>query len=371
MSRRTGGPRAAAWVAGLVVLAATAMVAWWLGSRSESPEQAAARARPPQGTRITAPVEQRVLTSTVIVRGTVKAAASTAIAVPTSVGSTRVISAAPPPPGTDIAEGDVVVEVSGRPVIALLGDIPSFRTMSEGIAGSDVRQLQRALHRLGLRPDSDGVFGAATATAVSELFVKLGYQPQRSVPEGEVIFVPALPARLERSMPAAGSVIVSDKPDGSFAALTSGSLTVETLVGDNDRQLLRAGMAAEILDETTNTTYPATVTSVADQQTTAPDGSQGYLVAITPRDALPAQLSGAAVRITVASGSTDGPALVVPLAAVTSAVDGTTRVSRLRAGDAAPIDVAVRAGLSADGFVAVVPIDAAQLEAGDAVVIGI
>ena len=61
------------WLLALLVLAASSGLSWWLGARSQSPEQAAARAEPPPASWITAPVEERVLASTVVMRGDVRA----------------------------------------------------------------------------------------------------------------------------------------------------------------------------------------------------------------------------------------------------------------------------------------------------------
>ena len=62
---------------------------------------------------------------------------------------------------------------------------------------------------------------------------------------------------------------------------------------------------------------------------------------------------------------------MVPLAAVTSAADGTTRVSLVTSvNDENPIDVVVDAGLSADGFVAIVPVTPEAVGVDDLVVVG-
>jgi len=81
-------------------------------------------------------------------------------------------------------------------------------------------------------------------------------------------------------------------------------------------------------------------------------------------------LTGANLRVTITAASTDTAELVVPLAAVSSAANGITRVSIVTDPNATPIDVAVEAGLSADGFVAVTPLDPDSLHEGDLVVTG-
>jgi multidrug efflux pump subunit AcrA (membrane-fusion protein) len=76
------------------------------------------------------------------------------------------------------------------------------------------------------------------------------------------------------------------------------------------------------------------------------------------------------LRVTITAAATDGEVLVVPLAAVSSAADGSTRVSILGSANGSPVEVAVTAGLSADGFVAIEPVEPGSLAAGDLVVVG-
>lgn len=66
--------------------------------------------------------------------------------------------------------------------------------------------------------------------------------------------------------------------------------------------------------------------------------------------------------------ATSGKVLVVPLAAVSGSADGLARVWK-KSGDA-KTEVRVRAGLSADGFVEVVPVEGGSLAEGDEVVVG-
>jgi hypothetical protein len=95
-----------------------------LASSSQSPEQAAARAAEPVASWVTAPVERRVLSATVIQRGDVVAEVAVAVEAPTSVEPPAVVTKPAPPVGFEVVEGDVVVEVSGRPVFVLDGSIP-------------------------------------------------------------------------------------------------------------------------------------------------------------------------------------------------------------------------------------------------------
>jgi hypothetical protein len=186
---------------------------------------------------------------------------------------------------------------------------------------------------------------------------------------GEVVFLPQFPARVRSAAVSIDATV--ETTSTALVELSSGSLVVGTSVRPSDSGLVRAGMAVQLLDERTATGYPATVHSVAEEPVLAADGQLGHPVTITPDESLPDGLTGANLRVTITAASTDTAVLVVPLAAVTSAADGTTRVSVVTSpNDARPIDVVVAAGMSADGFVAIEPVVDGQIEAGDSVVVG-
>ena len=159
--------RASAAAVLLVVVAGS--IAWGIGSRVQSPEQAAARAAEPEASWITVPVDRRVLTSTVVVRGDVAPEVSVAAGVPSSVEGAGVVTGLGPAVGESVVEGSRLLLVSGRPVFALKGAVPVYRTLGPGMSGEDVAQLQAALMRMGYSPDSDGTFRTATMSAVHQL----------------------------------------------------------------------------------------------------------------------------------------------------------------------------------------------------------
>lgn len=542
--------RSGLWGAALVALVVMAGGAWWVAARTQSPREAVARASEPKASWITAPVEFRVLSKSLVQRGDVRPEVSLSVGVPASVEGTAIVTAVVVKVGDTVPEGARVVEVSGRPVFVLQGDVPVFRTLRPGMSGADVTQLQQALLRLGYLPDTDGTFGEATKSAVAAWYGDAGYVPvpasltseadvaaaqlafeqadtaltaartalatakqgqsastvaqaqatvnsaQRAldqakaaqitdvanaqadlnaanaevtrltadpatlpadldtakvavvkaqsavttvnqsaqvavdnaadalfvaqlslqeakkgtdvsqaqsavedataardtayrvwltvvatagstVAQGEVVFVPRLPARVQSVVSSLGAVDSGGAADGSGAAssgglatLSGGTLVVSTSVRSSDIGLIRVGMDVELLDEITNTTYAGTVESVADQPVVAPDGTLGFPAVISSADVLPDALVGANVRVTITAASTDTETLVVPLAAVSSRADGSTRVSVLRdpAGD--PEDVDVIVGISADGFAAIEPATEDSLKAGDKVVVG-
>jgi len=167
-------------VAGVAGLAGVAMaVGFAAASQIVSPSEAAARARPPADAPVTVRVEQKALESQVVTRG--DTAFDGAVDVRIEAGGLEtpaVVTGRVPAVGATVAEGDVLLEVAGRPVIALSGGLPTYRTLRPGSTGPDVTQLEETLARLGLRPGTvDGTYDGATAAAVGRLYTRAGYEP--------------------------------------------------------------------------------------------------------------------------------------------------------------------------------------------------
>jgi multidrug efflux pump subunit AcrA (membrane-fusion protein) len=140
-----------------------------------SPAESAARTTPPAAGPISVPVTRTVLQSKVVTRGDVNFSDPVQITIPAGSG-TQVLTGRVPDAGAEVTEGIVLAEVSGRPVIALGGALPSYRTLVPGSTGPDVRQLQEALTRLGYSPgEVDGGYDGEVAAAVAALYAAVGY----------------------------------------------------------------------------------------------------------------------------------------------------------------------------------------------------
>ncbi|HWL41543.1 MAG TPA: hypothetical protein VNQ73_01270 [Ilumatobacter sp.] len=169
---------------GLVAVVGIAVGAWLVGSRVQSSEQAAARAAPPVASLVTAPVEWRVLSSTVITRADVASATSVAVSGPTldaqgGAGS-GIVTGVFVGRGDEVAAGVRVVEVAGRPVFVFAGSTPAFRPLRPGMAGADVAQLQAGLVAVGCEAGESGVYDEATKACVERFYADAGYSVVRS-----------------------------------------------------------------------------------------------------------------------------------------------------------------------------------------------
>jgi hypothetical protein len=173
--------RIVALVLGGAVLLAVG--AWVAGRQIRSPAQLAAETAPPDLSAIAVPVERQVLTSEVIVRGTVRYGSPQPVVLATSEikqagGGGEDIVTTVARRGSSVGEGDVVMSISGRPVFVLGGAQPSHRDLGPGTRGPDVEQLESALARLGFAPGPiDGRYDGRTGAAVAAWYERGGWAP--------------------------------------------------------------------------------------------------------------------------------------------------------------------------------------------------
>jgi hypothetical protein len=189
-----------------------------------------------------------------------------------------------------------------------------------------------------------------------------------TVPLGEVVVVPQLPAHIS---PSAVDVAIGSPLPTPLITVTAGELVVRASIGPESVEFVRSGMPVELLDEAAGSTFTGTVVEVGERAVTGPDGTFGVDVEVRPDQSLPASMLDLNVRVSIVAAATPTPALIVPLAAVSTRADGSTVVSVVRSpDDPQPNDVEVAAGLSAAGEVAVEPLSAGSLRAGHLVVVG-
>jgi peptidoglycan hydrolase-like protein with peptidoglycan-binding domain len=233
---------------GLIVVGLVGLV-WWLGSRVQSPAARAAKAGPPVPSVVTAKVERRVLAESVVTRGDVRPSGATVVTWTGSRGSgAALVTGVPLAAGGQVVEGQVVVEVSGRPVIAIAGTVPVYRDLRPGFDGKDVTQLQQALARLGFPvTDIEGVYGPGTKTAVAGWYQRAGYQAPLTSVDATAQLVAAgatVASAQERLVLAKAALTAAGRPkprsvilqtEAAFSAAVN-ALEQARLQADQDRQ---------------------------------------------------------------------------------------------------------------------------------------
>ena len=412
-----------------VILLATA--SWIAGSQIQSPAEAAARTAPPTPSPILVPVEERVLTSDVVTRGTARFGLPQSISLAHSTLKTEPgIITALPARGDQIQEGDVLVTVSGRPVFVLQGSVPIYRDLFPGLSGEDVRQLEASLERLGFDPGPvDGVFDEKTTAGVTGLYSSAGYRPftatseqlenlraledelalaidEKVAAEGRLAY--ALPdaaetarrevewqtflvRRLTEEVEAARRKAEAPVPMDEIVFIPSFPIRVEQLslkIGDtatgpilgvtnNQLEIDSSLPLAEAplvkpgmpvaIDEPALGLQGTGVVSRV-ADTPGTDGVDGYHVYFEVQvDETRVSLEGVSLRLTIPVQSTGGAVTVVPVSALFLAADGTSRVQVQNNGQLDFMEV--KPGLSAGGFVEVTPVDGI-LTKGQLVLVG-
>src|SRR5919106_129273 len=464
----------------LALMAAAAVGGWVAGSRIESPAEAAARTAPPTPSPILVPVEERVLSSNVVTRGTARFGLPQPISIAPSVlkADTTVLITTLPARNAQFKEGDVMLTTSGRPVFVLQGEIPAYRDLVPGTAGEDVRQLEQGLERLGFHPGPvDGTYDGHTSGAVAEWYEAAGYEPfgpsteqlanlrtlevafvdatknelaaaaaaataalavqaarsqadyadktaaaemathrnrelaraavrsaelegqvavraaldaqqvaefeaqltaERAdqlaaeldaanrelgvqVPLDEIIFIPALPVRVEEVTGVIGGAV-----SGPVMSVTDNQIVIDSSLPLDAAPLVKPGMTVAIDEQALGINAEGVVDMVA--HTPGTHGVDGYHIYFAVRvGATSAPLEGFSLRLTIPIESTRGLVTAVPLSALSLGADGTSRVQVANKG--ALEYIVVEPGLAADGFVEVTPVEG-KLEPGQLVVVG-
>lgn len=166
---------------GVILVAVIAgAVGWYAGQQIRSPEQIAADTAAPEASLITVPVESRTLSRDVITRANAEFLNSEELTLnlagAAASGAQPIVTGRVPEVGAEISEGTVALEVAGRPVFVLEGDLPSFRSIGPGSSGVDVQQLEEALLRLGFFVgDANETFDDLTEQALGDFYQSRGY----------------------------------------------------------------------------------------------------------------------------------------------------------------------------------------------------
>ena len=294
--------------------------------------------------------------------------------------------------GRVISQGHVLYRVNDRPVVLLRGSTPAYRTLSAGVSGPDVAELNADLVALGyatraqLHPRS-AFFGAATTTAVEKLQAALGVARNGSLALGQVVFEPTAVRVMSVSAQLGGRT----QPGETVMQATSTTRQVQVALNASQQTSMAVGDKVSITLPNNHTT-PGVVSSVGAVATcpsssgsggsgsssaapgtdTCSSGSSGsttptITVSVTPsHPAVTGTWDQAPVQVGITTASVPN-ALVVPVTALLAQSVGGYAVEVVGAGGIHHL-VQVSLGLfdDADGLVQVT---ASALAAGQSVVV--
>lgn len=254
--------------------------------------------------------------------------------------------------GTTMGPGALLYTVDLRPVVVAAGPVPAFRDLSWGDHGADVAQVQGMLAALGYAPgDPDGVFDAAVNSAVRAWQRDLGVAVDGVVRRGDLVFVPALPARLALAPEVAvGAVLVGGEP--TVRVLPAAPVFSITLP-ENQARLVTHGMRVDISFD--DGSWSAVVTELTVDGSGSPLARLGGVDGgpICTEDCVHVPYGTAVVLPSLIHVVPEVEGVTVPAAAVVTAADGGTGVV-LESGEFRPVTVLT----GASGLVVVEGIEA-------------
>ncbi|WP_460364804.1 hypothetical protein [Actinocorallia lasiicapitis] len=358
---------------------------WAVASQSSTPEELAARARPPVPSVVTVAVRWERLTQSIPLD--CEGRRSSRYMLPVPSGDSPMVTKLPLHRGAEVVEGAMVMEVASRPLIALEGRIPLFRDLTMGVKGTEVTQFQLALVRLGRLPAGrvTGKFDSATAVAVKKLYKALGYDAPTAtsepadtpdpdaarsrakakvmVPKAEIMMAPRLPAKIGT---------FTAKVGRSFAkgqiVLETGTVRLQCTTEDPS---IQTGQRARVTgpDGDTRTAVvrsvvlPASKSEGKSGESDSTDtGSTKVRLEALGRD-FTRTGSGYTADVVVQQAERKGP--VVPASALFTRPGGKTVVILIKDGQSSEVEV--EAVLDLDGQVQLRPLGTTELVAGDQV----
>lgn len=169
---------------GVVVAVAvlSAVGTWLVAQQIKNPADLAQASEPPPRSLVAVPVEARELSDDIVTRVNVSFDNTAGLKVKTDPNSFSppVVTGRVPERGNDLNNGDLLLEISERPVFILEGEFPSTGTIraGRGTEGRDILQLEVALSDLGFFNEiADQEFDDVTRDAIAALYEDKGYEP--------------------------------------------------------------------------------------------------------------------------------------------------------------------------------------------------
>lgn len=329
-----------AMVVVLVMLAASAGIAWRAGAFTSRDSPGAGQGAPPPATK---PVVREELSSTTPVNATLGYAGLYAVR-----GQGGGVLTWLPAAGQVIGQGQVAYRTgNGSPVVLLYGSVPAWRTLAEGLTGADVAQLNHDLVALGYASSSRlsapgwDYFSSATADGVQRMESALGVSsPPGLLPLGSVVFEPeairvtGVPGAL--GGPAVGPVLTATSDQHVVTIALSTAQQTDVAVGDAVTIMLPDGASA-----------PGEVSSVGTVASgTASNATIQVTVTLTHPSAA-GTLDQAPVTVYITTASSRGPVLAVPVGALLAQSSSRYAVEVIGSGNARRL-VAVTVGIFDD-----------------------
>jgi peptidoglycan hydrolase-like protein with peptidoglycan-binding domain len=229
-----------------------------------------------------------------------------------------------PSAGQVIRRGQALYRVSNAPVVLLYGTVPAYRSLSEGMSGPDVRELNENLVALGYADKADiaalgwDYFGWETAYALEAYQKHLGVDQTGTLAVGQAVFLPAAVRVTSVNAQTGGTAA----PGSPVFQGTATARQVTVALDAAEQASVKAGDRVTITLPDNQTT-PGVVSSVGTVAT-IPSGSTTPVitVGITPTDpAATGSLDQAPVEVSITTATVSN-VLTVPVDALIATTSG-------------------------------------------------
>jgi peptidoglycan hydrolase-like protein with peptidoglycan-binding domain len=254
-----------------------------------------------------------------------------------------------PVTGAQVSRGKSIYKLDNKPVILMYGKLPTYRALTSGDSGADVKQFEENLKALGydgFTVDSD--YTSSTASAVREWQGNLGLSETGTVDLGRVFYAPGQ-IRVDSPKLALSSVA---GPGATVLNYTGNSKVISVELPYDYRRLANKGAAVTVTlpdGKTVPGKISNSVMVIKPAASSTEKDTTVIEVSVTAND--PKQLAGleeASLDVAFASSERKG-VLTVPVAALLALNEGGYGVQLVEGGTTRLI--AVQTGLFANGKV--------------------
>lgn len=341
--------RPARLLLGALVVTLVAALAFWAGRVTLRPPDVAEQA-PPSAAWVE--VVEQDLGRTITLTTTVNRP-STPLALNALSGVVTSVSES-----STLGQGDELYRVGDTPVLLVAGDMPFWRDLSAGARGDDVRQIQQMLNAEGASLTVDGIWSAGTTQAVRAWQREHGAPITGAISLGEVVARGDLPVEIAIDTDVAwpGAVLAGGE---IVAMVADGEPTFVMEVTPEQAAMVPTGTLVTVHEG--DASWEG---AVADSQTTdagarlAVTAADGGPLCADQCDELPASGTSYLLTDVTIIPPVTGP--VIPIAALSTQVDGTTSVDVMTATGEAGVQV-VHVVQLADGLAVVEGVELGQM----------
>ena len=308
----------------VVLVAASIACSYLLGTLVRSPDDVTLQ-QAPETVRVTAAVEERMVTPSLSVQGVVSGAPTREVRFEGSAGGAKqIVTSVAKAQDTSIVFGDLLATVSGVPVFLLPEGVPLYRDLRHGDTGPDVSAFQSLLTRLGyLGGSATGTVDARTLTAAGLWYKAYGQKLPESEGKPYVAvdhFATATGEGTVRLGPTVGQKLEPGKP---LFVLSAGQQAVTARFTVPEADSVKVGTAVTVR-ASGGASFAGTIASIGPFQSNEASKEQraghDVRVELSPQDAA-ALKEASTVSVTVGGQGRRGPA--VPLSAIRQGSQGT------------------------------------------------